>query len=86
MGMTIDDNVDFLNDAKKLFENIANNPSINETIKTYFIIESLESAIDIMRKYRKIKEIVKRYEHPDKEETDKFYWDVIGVIEDEKID
>ena len=58
MEMTIDDNVDFLNEAKKLFEDIANDPSINETIKTYFIIESLESAIGIMRKYQKIKEQV----------------------------
>lgn len=45
MGMTIDDNVDFLNEAKKFYEDIANNPSLNETIKTYFTIESLESAI-----------------------------------------
>lgn len=57
MGMSIDDNVDFLNDAKKLFEDIANDPSINETIKTYFIIESLESAIGIMHKYQKIEDI-----------------------------
>lgn len=54
MGMTIVDNIDFLNEAKKLFEDIANNPSINETVKTYFIIESLESAISTMRKYQKI--------------------------------
>lgn len=59
MGMSIDDNVDFLNDAKKLFEDIANDPSINETIKTYFIIESLESAIGIMHKYQKIEQILK---------------------------
>ena len=57
MGMTIDDNVDFLNEAKKFYEEIANNPSLNETIKTYFTIESLESAIDTMRKYKKIQEI-----------------------------
>lgn len=57
--MTIDDNVDFLNEAKKFYEEIANNPSLNETIKTYFTIESLESAITIMRKYQKIEEIVK---------------------------
>ena len=56
MGMTIDDNVDFLNEAKKLFEDIANNPSINETVKTYFIIESLESAIEVMRKYQKFQD------------------------------
>lgn len=57
--MTIDDNVDFLNEAKKFYEDIANNPSLNETIKTYFTIESLESAIDIMRKYQKIEQILK---------------------------
>jgi hypothetical protein len=56
--MTIEDNVDFLNEAKKLFEDIANNPSINETIKTYLIIESLETAIKIICKYQKIEEIV----------------------------
>ncbi len=56
--MTLDDNVDFLNEAKKFYEDIANNPSLNETIKTYFTIESLESAIDIMRKYQKIEEIL----------------------------
>lgn len=56
--MTIDDNVDFLNEAKKFYEEIANNPSLNETIKTYFTIESLESAITIMRKYQKIEQIV----------------------------
>lgn len=55
--MTIDDNVDFLNEAKKFYEEIANNPSLNETIKTYFTIESLESAINIMRKYQKIEQI-----------------------------
>lgn len=59
--MTIDDNVDFLNEAKNLFEDIANNPSVNETIKTYFIIESLENAINIMRKYQKIEEIVAKW-------------------------
>jgi archaellum component FlaC len=56
MGMAIADNIDFLNDAKKLFEDIANNPGINETVKTHFTIESLESAIDIMRKYQKIEQ------------------------------
>ena len=59
MGMTIDDNVDFLNEAKKFYEYIANNPSLNETIKTYFTIEALESAINIMRKYQKIEQIIK---------------------------
>lgn len=59
MGMTIADNMDFLNEAKKLFEDIANNPSINETVKAYFTIESLESAIEVMRKYQKIEQIVK---------------------------
>lgn len=54
MGMSIDDNIDFLNEAKKIFEDIANNPNINESIKTYFIIESLENAIDTMREYQKI--------------------------------
>lgn len=56
MGMTITDNIDFLNEAKKFYEEIANNPSLNETIKTYFTIESLESAITIMHKYQKIQE------------------------------
>lgn len=60
--MTINDNVDFLNEAKKLYEDIANNPSLNETIKTYFIIESLENAVAIMRRYQKIQEIVKKWE------------------------
>ena len=59
--MTIDDNVDFLTEAKKFYEEIANNPSLNETIKTYFTIESLESAIKIMRKYQKIQEIVAKW-------------------------
>lgn len=57
--MTIDDNVDFLNEVKKLFECIANSPSLNKTIKTYYTIESLKSAIKIMRKYQKIQEILK---------------------------
>ena len=57
--MTIDDNVDFLNEAKKFYEEIANDPSLNETIKCYFTIESLESAITIMHKYQKIEEIIK---------------------------
>lgn len=61
MGMTIDDTVDFLNEAKKFYEDIANNPSLNETIKTYFTIEALENAINIMHKYRKIKEIAKAW-------------------------
>lgn len=58
MGMTIADNIDFLNEAKKFYEEIANNPSLNETIKTYFTIESLESAVSIMRKYQKIEQIL----------------------------
>jgi len=58
--MTIADNIDFLNEAKKFYEEIANNPSINETIKTYFTIESLESAITIMHKYQKIEQIMKK--------------------------
>ncbi len=57
--MTIDDNVDFLNEVKKFFECIANSPSLNKTIKTFYTIESLKSAIKIMRKYQKIKEILK---------------------------
>lgn len=61
MGMTIADNIDFLNEAKKLFEDIANDPSINETVKTYCAIESLESAIDTMHKYQRIEEIVGNY-------------------------
>lgn len=61
--MTIDDNVDFLNEAKKFYEEIANNPSLNETIKTYFKIESLENAIEIMRKYQKIEEIYKNWSY-----------------------
>ena len=59
--MTITDNIDFLNEAKKFYEDIANNPSLNETIKTYFTIESLESAINIMCKYQKIQEIVAKW-------------------------
>lgn len=60
MGMTIDDNVDFLNEAKDIFEDIANNPKIYETLKTYFIIESLETAIETMRKYQRIEEVINR--------------------------
>ena len=56
--MTIDDNVDFLNEAKVFFEDVANNPNINETIKTYFIIESLETAIKIIRKYQKLERVL----------------------------
>ena len=76
---TIADNIDFLNEAKKLFEDIANNPRINETVKTYFIIESLENAIDIMRKYQKIEHIVKA-EIPYK------LVEIEKVVEDGKID
>ena len=50
--------------------------------RAVYITEAFEVAIDTMRKYQKIEQIVKRYEHPDKEETDKFYWDVIEVVED----
>lgn len=59
MGMMIDDNVDFLNEAKDLFEDVANDPKIKETIKTYCIIDSLEIAIDTMRKYQQIEQILK---------------------------
>lgn len=59
--MTIDDDIDFLNEVKKFFEYIANNPSLNETIKTHFTIESLESAINIMYNYQKIQEIVAKW-------------------------
>lgn len=65
MGMTIADNIDFLNEAKKVFEDIANNPSINETVKTYLTIESLESAIEVMCKYQKIEQIVKEMKDSD---------------------
>lgn len=61
--MTIDDNIDFLNEAKKFYEDIANEPSLNETLKTYFTIESLESAITIMHKYQKIEEIYKNWSY-----------------------
>ena len=56
--MTIADNIDFLNEAKDFFEDVANDPKIKETVKTYFIIESLETAIEIMQKYQKIQEQV----------------------------
>ena len=59
MGMTIDDNVDFLNEAKDFFEDVANDPKIKESIKIYLIIESLEIAISTMRKYQKIEQILK---------------------------
>lgn len=75
--MTIDDNVDFLNEAKKLFEDIANDPNINETVKTYFIIESLESAIDTMRKYQKIQEIMDSRPNDDAKSNSK----ALGEIE-----
>lgn len=78
--MTIDDNVDFLNEAKKFYEEIANNPSLNETIKTYFTIESLESAITIMHKYQKIEDI---YYHQRGEALEN---SLRAVIEDGKID
>lgn len=61
MKMTIDDNMDFLNETKKFFEYIANNPSLNETIKTHSTIESLESAINVMHNYQKIQEIVAKW-------------------------
>lgn len=80
MGMTIDDNIDFLNEAKKFYEEIANNPSLNETIKTHFTIESLESAIDIMRKYQKIEDI---YYHQRGEALEN---SLRRAIEDGKID
>lgn len=59
MGMTIDDNVDFLNEAKDFFEDVANDPKIKESIKIYLIIESLEMAMSTMRKYQKIQQILK---------------------------
>lgn len=59
--MTIDDNVDFLNEVKKFFQCIANCPSLNNTVKTYYAIEALKSAITIMRKYQKIQEIVAKW-------------------------
>ena len=80
--MTIDDNVDFLNEAKKFYEEIANNPSLNETLKTYFTIESLESAITIMHKFQKITQIIKDHDN-DRIPEDYWYIDRIReVIED----
>ena len=75
MGITSADNIDFLNEAKKLFEDIANNPSINETVKAYFTIESLESAMEIMRKYQKIKQILDNWENNGEED------DPINIID-----
>ena len=89
MGMTITDNIDFLNEAKKFYEEIANNPSLNETIKTYFTIESLESAINIMHKYQKIQEIVEQKDY-DRFNSHNYYGyflrvqDIRKVIEDGK--
>lgn len=87
MGMTIDDNIDFLNDAKEFFEDVANNPSINETVKTYFIIESLETAMSTMRKYQKIQEIVKQkdYKDYDRFNTHNYYGDFLRVQDIRKV-
>ncbi len=87
MGMTIDDNVDFLNEAKDFFEDVVNNPNIKETIKAYFIIESLETAIDTMRKYQKITEIVEHYRENVRDKvTNENMEKILEVVEDEKID
>ena len=83
--MMINDNIDFLNEAKKLFEDIANNPSINETVKTYFIIESLESAIDIMRKYQKIQEIYQKWNEVNDFEYNQAMLQIGKVLESEEI-
>ena len=79
--MTIDDNIDFLKDAKAFYEDVANNPKINETIKTYFIIESLETAIDTMRKYQKIQTIYERFQKDGGYYHHMAWLDVMEVIE-----
>lgn len=86
MGMTIDDNVDFLNEAKDFFEDVANDPKIKETIKTYCIIESLETAISTMRKYQKITEIVTKWHNDLSFKTSMAMTEIKEVIEDGKID
>lgn len=58
MGMQIDDSVDFLNEAKDFFVDVANDPKIKESIKIYLTIESLEIAISTMHKYQKIEQII----------------------------
>ena len=82
--MTIADNIDFLNEAKKLFEDIANNPSINETVKAYLTIESLESAMEVMRKYQKIQEIVKQKDY-DRFNSRNYYGDFLRVQDIRKV-
>ena len=82
--MTITDNIDFLNEAKKFYEEIANNPSLNETIKTYFTIESLESAINIMHKYQKIQEIVEQKDY-DRFNSRNYYGDFLRVQDIRKV-
>lgn len=78
--MTIDDNVNFLNEAKKLYEDIANNPSLNETIKTYFIIESLENAVAIMRRYQKIEQILNNTFQNIAKEDERYAYEWLGDI------
>lgn len=85
MGMTIDDNVDFLNEAKDFFEDVANDPKIKESIKIYLIIESLESAIDTMRKYQKIQQILKSLDDGEISYPQMAYY-LREVLEDGKID
>lgn len=77
MGMTIDDNVDFLNEAKDFYEDVANDPKIKESVKIYFIIESLETAVDTMRKYKKIEQILE-----DWTKTEELEWKIREVLED----
>ena len=89
MGMTIDDNVDFLNEAKDFFEDIANDPKIKESIKIYLIIESLEMAMSTIRKYQKIETIIemwkedrKRFTLGDNGSKDEYLRQISEVLED----
>lgn len=74
MGMTIDEAIRRIDEHNYIHQ--------SKEPRAVHITEAFNILIEVVKKYQKIEDIVKRYEHPNKEETDKFYWDVIGVIED----
>lgn len=79
--MPINEIIYFLNDIKDIFVDVARNQNIKETIKTYFAISSLLNAIEIIKKYQKIKEIVEKWESAPVFMSDGFSFDCMREIE-----